>query len=150
MQTSKVFCLVGQAVLTSFFLSVPGDAGRNLVQRYFEAEHSATAIIHPKTELAISSPGKRNRKSARQTALKSHRETPQGIPSYPTAPAPSLQPAYRPIYGQGVLECPPYTGYASLNNRTLPVALSYGMAINAREDFANYSKYRHGSFPFRY
>ena len=121
-------------MLTNFFLRVPGEAGRNLVQRYFEAEHSATAIIHPKTELAPSTPEKRDRRSTPQSAFNSSRRIPRGFPPRPTARAQNLQPAYRSIYRQATPANWPYSGYDPLNNRVPPAQLPYGSVRNSRAD----------------
>ncbi len=160
------------AVLTNFFLRVPGEAGRNLVQRYFEAEHSATAIIHPKTELTPSTPDKRDR---RKSASNSNRRVPRGFPPHPAAaPSQTLQPAYRSIYGQAAPAHSPYAGYAPLNsriphaqfpygsvmssggdftplnNRIAPAQFPYGIVRNSRGGSTTYPQNGHGSSSFRY
>ena len=137
-------------MLTKFFLRVPGEAGRNLVQRYFEAEHSATAIIHPKTELASSYPDRRDRRSTPPSASYSSRQVPRRFPPRPTAPAQSLQPAYRSICRQAAPAHPAYSGYAPLNNRLPPAQFPYGSVTNSRGDSATHPMYGHGSFSLRF
>ncbi len=137
-------------MLTNLVISVPGDAGRNLIRRYFEAEHSATAIIHPKIEVTPPTPDKRNRRSISQSASNSGRRVPQRFVPHPTAPAQSLRPADRSTYGQGVPAYQPYTGWGPLNNRTPPAAFSYGTVMNNMVVSSNSQTYRQDSFPFRY
>lgn len=146
----KGFSPVGWAVLTKVFLRVPGEAGRNLIQRYFEAEHSGTAIIHPKTELAPSTPDRRDRRSTPQSASNSSRRVPHGLPPRPRAPAQSLQPAYRSIYGQADPAYSPYSGYARWNNRLPPARFPHDPFTNSRGDSTPYPMYGHGSSSFRY
>ena len=136
------------AVLTHFFHSVPGEAGRNLVQRYFEAEHSTTAIIHPRTELAYVTPDRRDRRLIPHGTSNSSRRGLRRIPLRSTAPAPSLRPSYGSTFGQAIPARHPYTGSTPLNNRAPPVPLSSGTFTNVGRDSTNYPSYRHGSFPF--
>lgn len=135
-------------MLTNFFLRVPGEAGRNLIQKYFEAEHSATAIIHPKAELAPSTPEKRDRRST-QSASNSRR-VPQGFPPRPTAPAQNLQPAYRSIYRQAAPAYWPYSGYDPLNNSIAPAQFPYGSVRSRRGESTTHPQYGHGSSSIRY
>ena len=136
------------AVLTHFFHSVPGEAGRNLVQRYFEAEHSTTAIIHPRTELAYVTPDRRDRRLIPHGTSNSSRRGLRRIPLRSTAPAPSLRPSYGSTFGQAIPARHPYTGSTPLNNRAPPVPLSSGTFTNVGRNSTNYPSYRHGSFPF--
>ena len=135
-------------VLTNFFHSVPGEAGRNLVQRYFEAEHSTTAIIHPRTELAYVTPDRRDRRSIPHGASNVSRRGLGRIPLRSTAPAQSLRPCYGSSFGQTMPAHHPYTGFTSLNNRAPPVPLSNGTLMNAGGNSATYPSHRHRSFPF--
>lgn len=130
-----------------FLPRVPGEAGRSLIQRYFEAEHSATAIIHPKSELAPSTPDDRARRSSQQSSSNFSKRVPRGLPPRPTVPA---QPAYRSIYGQAIPAYPPYSGYAPLNNRLPPAQFPYGSVTNSRGHSTTYPMYGHGSFSYRY
>ena len=133
-------------MLTNFLLSVPGEAGRKLVQRYFEAEHSATAVIHPKAELATVALPRRGRRSNPQSASNSSRRAPRR----PSAPDQGLRPTQRWIYGQAVPAWSPYTGYAPQDNRAAPAPLYNGTVMDSRGYPTAYTVYRHGSFPFRF
>lgn len=133
-------------MLTSFLLSVPGEAGRKLVQRYFEAEHSATAVIHPKVELATVALARRGRRSNLQSASTSSRR----VPRRPSTPAQGLRPTQRWIYGQAFPAWVPYTGYAPQDNRAAPAPLYNGTVMDSRGYYTAYTAYRHGPFPFRY
>ena len=130
-------------MLTGFVLRVPGEAGVALVQRYFEAEHSATAIIHPKTELAPSTPDKRDRRSNPQSASNSSRRVPRGLPPHPAAPAQGLPPDY------GHAD-PRYFRYDPSVHRFPPAQFPHDSGRNRRGGFTNYSMYGHDSFSFRY
>ena len=59
---------------------MPGEVGRLLVQTYFEAEHSNTAVIHPEDNSPLSPPEpvRRSRRTAHHTAP---RRNPQVPPS---------------------------------------------------------------------
>ena len=144
------------------------------MQRYFEAEHSATAIIHPKTELAPSTPDKRDRRSNPKSASNSNRRVPGGFPPHPAALGRNLEPAYRSIYGQAAPAYSPYAGYAPLNSRTphaqfpygsvmssggdftpldnriAPAEFPYGIVRNGRGGSTTYPQNGHGSSSFRY
>lgn len=134
-----------------FFLRIPGEVGRNLVQRYFEAEHSATAVLHPRTELAPSTPAKRDRRSNPQSASNSSRRIPRGLPPRPTAPAQNLQSTYGSIQGQAAPPTyPPYYGYAPSNNRFRPAQFPYGTFTNGSGGSTTYPMYGHDSYSFRY
>ena len=128
------------------FSSVPGEAGRHLVQRYFEAEHSATAIIHPKTELMTVTPDRRYKRSTPQSASNSSRPGLRRFAPHSAAPAQSLRPAYRSPFGQAV---PAYPGHATMNRRTPSVPLFNGNVMNSSGHSTTSAIYRQGSFPFR-
>ena len=145
-----MFSHIGWTVLTKFFFRVPGEAGRSLIQRYFEAEHSATAIIHPKTDLAPSTPVRRDRRSTPRSASNSGQRTLLGFQPRPIAPGQSLQPAYRSIYGQAAPAYTPYSGYAPVNSRLPPAQFPYGTVTNSRGGFTTYPMYGHGSYSSRY
>lgn len=130
-------------MLTGFVVRVPGEAGVALVQRYFEAEHSATAIIHPKTELAPSTPDKRDRRSTPQSASNLNRRVPRGLPPRSAAPAPGFQ----PVYGHAD---PRYFGYDASSHRYPSVQIPHDSARNRRGDFTDYSMYGQGSSSYRY
>ena len=120
----------------------------NLVQRYFEAEHSATAIIHPKTELAPSTPGRRDGRSTLQSTSNSSRRFPRRLPPHTTRPAQSLGPAYFSIYGQGSPAYPLY--YAPSNDGPLPAPFPQGTGMYCGQDPSDGPMYRQRSFPYRY
>ena len=137
------------------FLSVPGEAGRKLVQRYFEAEHSATAVIRPITNLRGVTRNRRNGRATTQSASKSKRRGPQRFPPHPTGPARSLWLAYGFSYGQTGPVYPPHSGY-TLSNKSAPPAplfhgnVYYGNVVNSWGRPSTNPMYRRDSFPVRY
>ena len=120
------------------------------MQRYFEAEHSATAIIHPRTELANITPDGRDKRATPQSTSKSSKRGLRRFPPRSTAPVQSLRPAHGSMFGQAIPAYPSYTGYAPLNNRAPPAPLYNGTVMYAKGNSSTCPIYKHGSFPFRY
>ena len=78
MQTRKQNCLLWHKCTEHKFIRVPGEVGRLLVQTYFEAEHSNTAVIHPEDNSPVSPPEpvKRPRRTAHRTAPRRNPQNP--------------------------------------------------------------------------
>ena len=85
-----------------FSIRVPGEAGRLLVQTYFEAEHADTAVIHPEDKSPLTPPAptkKPNRFAPRigarpRAQMLLRREIPGRAPNY--GPQPTYGPLYKP------------------------------------------------------
>ena len=89
-------CLLLHECTDHKIIRVPGEVGRRLVQTYFEAEHSNTAVIHPEDNSPVSPPEpvRRPRRTAHRTAPRRPQNPPSGAFLYNAA-----QYGSRPPYG---------------------------------------------------
>ncbi|KAL2040968.1 hypothetical protein N7G274_006426 [Stereocaulon virgatum] len=81
--------------------TVPGEAGRLLVQSYFEAEHSDTAVIHPEYDTPITppGPGKKVKRPVPHIRLPPGAQTQQPGAFAGQRPSYGTRPTYGPFHG---------------------------------------------------
>lgn len=146
---------VEHLVLIEVLSSVPGDVGRSLVQKYFEAEHTNTAVIHPQVKSPDFAPETPTKKS------KKHRHHSRRSPSkqnhltgaYPSAPTFGCfyPPVYGPYMGEGGAPGPAYSfRYAPSSSGLVQPPDTPRTFINDRGEYLAYPSRGHESFPFRY
>lgn len=125
---------------------VPGEAGRLLVQSYFEAEHSDTAVIHPEDDAPITPPGQGKKPKRPVPHIRPPSRAQVQLPGAFTGQRPGYGP--RPTYGPvpGLVETSHLRQKPRYNSMYGVATRQYGQVF---EPFPTY-RYPQGTPFYRY